>query len=205
MHEMMLWTAEAGTPSLFSTVTALGYYAELTKAQNGVGYDPTQTDPFTGENPTDTGIDVANALKLRRTVGIPDASGTRHKVGAYVALNPGNLNELKYATYYFDGVGLGIKMCQEWMDAFTSGNKVWDEVDNPTWIGGHYITSVAWRNNAPVIISWGDPVELTPQGLAMACDETYAYLSVDRMKNGIDLEGLDLAGMTSDLGQLTHV
>lgn len=206
MHNIMLWNAEAGNTIAFSPNTALKYYSELTAAQNnGVGYDPLQTDPVTGDNPTDTGIVVAEALPLLRNIGIPDDTGTRHKIGAYVKLDPGNVEQLWYATYYFDGVILGVKMAQQWMTLFQDGQKVWPALPNPKWIGGHCITSVAWRQGCPRIVSWGDGVEFTQSGYEESGEEVYAVLSLEKLKNGIDLEGLNVAKMQADINDLESV
>jgi hypothetical protein len=208
MHADMLWTAESGAQASFSTPTAIKYYQELTLKFNGVAYDPSQTDPTTGENPTDTGINISQALPLLRTVGIPDDTGKRHTIGGFVKLKPANWEQLRYGTYYFDGIGMGVQMCQEWMDSFNpNGTTVWDAVSNPTWIGGHYISACAWRNGNVVDISWGAPVEITQAAYEMAglSDETYAYVSKDKLKNGVDLEGLDLAKMDDDIKQLDKV
>jgi hypothetical protein len=207
-HQIMLWTAEGGEQVPISTATAIKYYQELTLRFNGEAYDPSQTDPATGENPTDTGISISQALPLLRSVGMPDDTGRRHTIGAYVKLRPGNWEQLRYGTYYFDGVGMGVQMCQEWMDSFQqTGKTVWDAVKNPTWIGGHYISAMAWRDGNVVDVSWGEPVEITQAGYEMAglSDETYAYVSKDKLKNGVDLEGLDLAKMNDDLKQLPKV
>lgn len=191
-HETMLWTAEAGAMAQFTDDSVLAEYGALT------GYDPQ-----TGAD--DNGTNVVELLSYRRKSGLADVSGKRHKIGAYVKLKPGNLTELRYASYYFDGVGIGVQFPEQWMDAFNAGRFVWDQVDDPNYVGGHYISDVAWRNNAPVIITWGQPVELTPAGYEQNADEVYAYLSLEKMINGVDLQGLNVAAMQDDIKQLTRV
>lgn len=190
MHEEKLWCAESQTPVQFSDTTAISYYSELT------GYNP--ADPS-----TDQGTDVAAALKLRRTIGVPDDTGKRHKIGAYVALKPGSVKELFYAAYYFDGVGIGLKFPQQWMTAFENGTYVWDSVTAPDYQGGHYVSAVAWRNGNPVIVSWGRLVELTTAGYEQNCDEVYAYLSPDKLENGVDRHGFNLTKLRNNVTGLT--
>jgi hypothetical protein len=192
MHEARLWNAEAGVTVPFSTQTAINYYSELT------GYDP--NDPT-----TDQGTDVAQALSLRRHVGIPDDTGKRHKIGAYVALEPGNIDQLRYAAFYFDGVGIGVQFPQQWMEIFARGGRTWPALANPEYVGGHYITAVAWRDNKPVIVTWGKTVELAMGGYTQTCDEAYAYLTVEKLVKGVDLEGLNLAKLTDDIKQLRSI
>jgi hypothetical protein len=203
-HADMLWLAEAGIAADFSTKTAIGYYQELTKHFNGVAYDPSRTDPNTGENPTDTGINLSLALPLWQQIGLPDDAGNRHKIGAYVKLHI-DPDELWYATRYFDGVILGVEMSQEWMEGFQAGNYVWDAVDDPNIIGGHCITSVAWRNNNPVVVSWGKEVVLTRAGFSQMADEAYAVLSVDKLINGMTLEGFNITKLQNAIKQLPRL
>lgn len=207
-HESMLWCAEAGTPVSFvapnlppaQQPTVLNY--EFTGYKPG----PELTDPSAPENPTDQGTDVPSLIKERYLTGLVDAQGNRHKIDGAVSVRPGDWNALWYATYYFDGVGLGIKMCQEWMDSFNStGSTVWDEVKNPTWIGGHYITAVAWNGNV-IPITWGEPVQITQAGYEMASDETFAYITAEKITpKGADLNGFNLKQIIANAHKLTNV
>jgi hypothetical protein len=95
-HEIKLWNAEAGRSVDISDQTALNNYSKFT------GYNP--NDPS-----TDNGTVVAEWLSYRRKVGFLDDHGKPHKIGAYLALEPGNVAQLQYAAYYFDGVGLGLR------------------------------------------------------------------------------------------------
>ena len=198
-HEIMLWNAEAGKRVDISTDTALKNYSRIT------GYDPSQTDPTTGDNPTDQGTDVAQWLSARRKVGFLDDHGQPHKVGAYIALEPGNTDQLRYAAYYFDGVGIGVQFPQQWMDMFSQGGRTWPALRRPNYVGGHYITAVAFRDHRPVIVTWGKTVELTLGGYTQNCDEAYAYLTPEKLANGVDLEGFNYAKLADYIKQLRSV
>jgi hypothetical protein len=198
-HEIMLWNAEVGKLVDISDATTLKNYSVFT------GYDPSQTDPTTGENPTDQGTDVAQWLSYRRKVGFLDDHGQPHKIGAYIALEPGNADQLRYAAYYFDGVGIGVNFPQQWMDIFRQGGRTWPALRNPNYVGGHYITSVAFRDNRPVIVSWGAKVELTLGAYAQTSDEAYAYLTPEKLANGVDLQGFNYAKLTDYIKQLRSV
>lgn len=204
-HGFMLWHAETGVPVSFSTQSAIQYYQELTEEFNGQPFDPSLADPITGENPTDTGIAVAQALPLLRTVGIPDDSGNSHKIGAFLKLRPGNVNELRYAAKYFDGVLLGVRFPTQWMDIFSGGGRVWPALPRPNYDGGHCISCVAFRGGYPKVITWGQPVELTAAAYEETCDEAYAVLSEEKLINGFDLDGLSMAKLQDDFRQLTRV
>jgi hypothetical protein len=116
-HETMLWNREAGRTAKISTASTLRNYSAVT------GYDPN-----TGAN--DNGTDMEEAAKYRRKTGLIDADGKAHKIGAYVALEPGNLDQLWLASWLFDGVGIGVEFPAQWMDAFNKRN-VWDRVSRP--------------------------------------------------------------------------
>jgi hypothetical protein len=184
-HEVMLWNREAGRTANVTTTSTLKNYSLVT------GYDPT-----TGAN--DSGTDMEEAAKYRRQTGLLDADGKRHKIGAYVALEPGDLDQLWYATYLFDGVGIGVEFPTQWMDAFNAG-KPWDAIRRPKVEGGHYITAPAKRAGDAVIITWGQATPLTPRGYQQFNDESLAYLTEEKLTNGRSLEGFDLATLRADL------
>lgn len=198
-HEIMLWNAEAGKQVQISTGAALSNYSLAT------GYDHTQTDPVTGENPTDQGTDVAQWLSRRRKIGFFDDNGQPHKIGAYVALEPGNITQLRYASYYFDGVGIGFNFPQQWMDIFNQGGRTWPALAHPDYVGGHYITSIAFRDHRPLCVTWGVKVELTAGAYAQTCDEAYAYLTPEKLAKGIDLQGFNYKKLTDYIKQLKGV
>lgn len=198
-HEIMLWNAEAGKTVDISERTTLENYGRFT------GYDPAQTDPRSGENPTDMGTDVADWLSHRRKVGFLDDHGKPHKIGAYISLEPGNSDQLRYASYYFDGVGIGLSFPRQWMDIFNQGGRVWPALRNPNYVGGHYVTSVAFRDHRPAIITWGQKIELTIGAYHQTCDEAYAYLTPEKLAKGVDLQGFDYTKLTDYLRQLRSV
>jgi hypothetical protein len=198
-HEIMLWNAEVGKQVRISERTALSNYSALT------GYDPSQTDPVTGENPTDQGTDVAQWLSYRRKTGFFDDDGRYHKIGAYISLDPGNTDQLRYAAYYFDGVGIGVNFPNQWMDIFKQGGRTWPALRNPDYEGGHYISAVAFRDRRPVIVSWGQKIELTLGAYKQTCDEAYAYLTPEKLAKGVDLQGFNYVKLTDYIKQLRSV
>lgn len=188
-HETMLWNREAGRTINITTTSTLRNYSLVT------GYNP--RDPS-----TDQGTDMQVAASYRRKTGLLDANGIRHKIGAYIALEPGNLTQLWYATYLFDGVGIGVEFPAQWMDAFNAGRS-WGAVRRPHIEGGHYIPAVAKRDRKATAITWGLPVGITTAGYSQFNDETLAYLSEEKLTNGVSLEGLDLAALQADLAAVT--
>ncbi|PXW28783.1 UNVERIFIED_CONTAM: hypothetical protein DES50_11167 [Williamsia faeni] len=194
-HEIMLWNAEAQTTVAIDADATLHNYSQVT------GFDPNAGAP--GHNPTDQGTDMEKAARYRRRTGFIDANGHRHKIGAYVALRPGNLNDLWYATYLFDGVGIGVEFPAQWMDAFNE-HRPWDSVAHPTIEGGHYITSVAKKGGTATIVTWGCGIPLTAAGYQQFNDESLAYFSEEKLLNGKDVNGFDIDALRADLAALAN-
>jgi hypothetical protein len=188
-HETMLWNREAGRSVNITTTSTLRNYSLVT------GYNP--NDPS-----TDQGTDMQVAASYRRKTGLLDADGKRHKVGAYVALEPGNLTQLWYALYLFDGLGIGVEFPAQWMDAFNA-RRMWTKVSRPKIEGGHYISGMAKRGGGATVISWGAPVGMTGAGYQQFNDETIAYLTEEKLTAGKSLEGFDLAQLQADLTAVT--
>ena len=144
-HETMLLTAEGGKQAAFTDASVLRDYSA------GTGFDP-NAGP-SGQNPTDQGSNVRDVLKYRVKTGIVDAAGTRHKIGAYVKLDPKNLEQIYQAMYLFQAVGIGIEFPDSAMAQFQAG-KPWDVVAGAKVEGGHYVPCLAKRENLEVV-TWG--------------------------------------------------
>lgn len=183
-HETMLWNKEAGKDISFSKGSVLHDYAAIT------GFNPN-----TGVG--DNGTNVRDALKYRAKTGILDASGVRHKIGAYIALEPGNLQHLYAAMYIFGAVGIGIEFPGSAMDQFNQG-KPWSVVHGAQIEGGHYIPLIARRTRL-VVVTWGKVQQMTTGFYTKYCDESWAILSTEFLTNGRSPEGFDLTALKADL------
>jgi hypothetical protein len=187
-HETMLWNTEGGHPVVITGKQAISDYSAVT------GYNP-----VTGAN--DDGTDVRTALKYRQKIGLLDANSKRHKIGAYLALEPGNLQHLYEALYLFGAVGIGIQFPSSAMDQFNAG-KPWSVVSGRQKIeGGHYVPLVALRSNL-VCVTWAQLQQMTVGFYKEHCDECFAILSPEMLANGVSLEGFDLSALQTDLAAL---
>ncbi len=189
LHETMLWTSIGSTVIPVSTSAAITNYSAIT------GYVP-------GDPSTDRGTDVAVAASYRRHTGIVDAAGKRHKVGAYLAITPGDVQQHLVALYLFGAVGIGIRFPQSAMDQFNNGQP-WDVVPGSPIEGGHYIPAVARRGGQTVIVTWGREQPMTDAFLQTYNDESYAYVSAEYLKAGKSPEGFNLAQLKTDLAAVT--
>jgi hypothetical protein len=194
-HETMLWNAEAGVVVPFTAQNTLSDYSAVT------GFDPNATPDSDGNNPTDQGTDMQQAAAYRQNTGILDANGNRHKVGAYLAIKTGDLEEHLAACYLFSAVGIGITFPSTAMAQFNSGQP-WDVVPGSTIEGGHYIPAVARRNGMLVIDTWGAQQSMTDNFFKANNDESIVYLSPEMLTGGKSLEGFDLAQLNADLADL---
>lgn len=197
LHSLMLWHAETGVPISVDTACAIRNYSELT------GYDPSKTDAG-GNNPTDVGCTIADMAEYWRTKGMWDASGTRHTVDAYLALEPGNIDELWMAMYLFDGVGIGLHFPESWMNDFNHG-VAWDAVHELS-AGGHYVIGTGRRNGCINLATWGKNQLMTTAGYEQRNDETYVFLNKERiLKTGVDINGFDYQKLVNDLLDLSLI
>lgn len=195
-HGEMLWCAEGDRNINVDNDCVIKAYSAIT------GYDPSQTDPQ-GNNPTDQGSNVEVVAEYWRSTGLTDAAGDVHKIDCYVALEPGNVDELLVAMYLFDGVGIGLSLPSDWLQAARTG-QVWDVYPDPEIAGGHYVLGVGQRNGCINVITWGKSQLMTHAGYAEFNDESLIYLSEEKLANGRDLEGFDLAALQADMLELTH-
>jgi hypothetical protein len=187
-HETILWTNEAGNPATFEAVNAIADYSAVT------GYESDKPE-------TDRGTDVREALRYRQLTGLIDTAGTRHKIGAYLALEPGNIEDLLEALYLFSAVGIGLEVPESAISQFNAGHP-WIVVHGkPQIVGGHYVPLVADRGNL-VCVTWGRLQQMTLQFYKRYCDEAWAILSPEMLKGGFSLEGFDLAQLQVDLSAL---
>jgi hypothetical protein len=188
-HETMLLTKEGGKPASFTTAGVLSDYSA------GTGFDPHSGPP--GHNPTDKGSDVRAVLKYRRKTGIIDAAEKRHKIGAFVKLEPKNLTHVYQALYLFQAVGIGIEFPGTAMEQFNEG-KPWSVVPGAQIEGGHYVCCVGKRANID-IVTWGALQQMTVEFFEQYCDEAWVYISTEDLNKGEDPDGFNLTQLHADL------
>lgn len=188
-HETMIWCSEVGAVTTFDDTAVLSDYSAVTN------FDP--------NNPaTDQGTDMQEAASYRRKVGLLDASGSRHKVDAYVAIKAGDLVQLAQAAYLFGAVGAGFRMPASAEAQFDAGQP-WDVVQGDAVEGGHYVPIIG-RNSAGNFlgITWGRLHAMTPRWVSTYMDEGIAYLSIEALKNNLSPEGVSLDDLQRSLQQL---
>ncbi len=188
-HETKLWASSLGKYVPFTTTDVLGDYSAVTGFRIN---DPS----------TDQGTDVQTAAAYRQKTGIRDAEGNRHKIDAYAAMTPGDLDELAQAVYLFGAVGVGFQLPASAQAQFTAGH-VWDDLSGAGH-DGHYVPCVG-RNSAGnfLFVTWGRLQAATPAWVAAFMDEAVAYLSVEQLKDNVSPAGYNLDALTQYLKVLT--
>jgi hypothetical protein len=191
-HETMLLSKEGDKPASFTTAGVLSDYSA------GTGFDPHAGPPE--HNPTDKGSNVRDVLKYRRKTGIVDAAKKRHKIGAFVKLEPKNLSHVYLAMYLFQTVGIGIEFPSTAMEQFNEG-KPWSVVQGASIEGGHYVCCVGKRANIE-IVTWGALQQMTVEFFEQYCDEAWVYISTEDLDKGQDPDGFALAQLRTDLAAI---
>jgi hypothetical protein len=175
----------------FSDDAVLGDYAAAT------GFD--RNDPS-----TDRGTNVHEALAYRRTQGIADAEGRRHRIGAYVALDPRNWEHLEQAAYIFGAVGIGFRFPDSAMRQFANGEP-WSPVRGSTIEGGHYVPVVGSLHSATEAsaVTWGRPQAFTVAFYEQYNDEAWVYITKEELRgDGTGLHGFDVEKLNAYLAAL---
>jgi len=170
-HLIMEWTANAQskmvTPPDSDIVAA---YSAIT------GYNPT-----TGAN--DNGAVELDVLNYWRQQGIAG-----HKIEAFVALEPSNHTHIMDAVWIFGGCYIGVALPKSAQHQ-TSTKQVWSVPPQGTggdgapgsW-GGHAVPVVAYDSRGLTVVTWGALQTMTWGFWAAYCDEAYAILSPDFLK-----------------------
>ncbi len=187
-HETMLLAKEARIVVSFTDADVLGDYAAAT------GFDPARPE-------TDQGTDVQQAAEYRRTTGIIDAHGARHRIAAYLALEPGSVEHLFQAAYLFGAAGIGLQLPSSALEQSKHG-QAWDVVVGAPIEGGHYVPLVGRQADGLHIVSWGADQVMTESFLGKYCDEAIAYVSRECLVEQKTPEGFSYADLISDLAAL---
>lgn len=189
-HAVMTWSANSGDIIVPTTDQVLEAYSAAT------GYNP--SDPN-----SDQGTEMVAGLNFMRQTGIAG-----NKIGAYVAVDWKNHDEVMSALMLFGGLLIGVAFPQAWFNTHH-----WRGLPALSPIaGGHAIWSPRAILSAPPvandglgIVSWGDgSYWMTWDALDQFCDEMFVTLPPEWLNaDGQAPNGLDIAALQADLVQVT--
>jgi hypothetical protein len=189
-HETMVLGREGEHNPTFDDTCVLADYSAVT------GWNP--RDPE-----SDQGTDPRVAAKYRATTGIQDVHGRRHKIGAYLWLKPGDLEQLWHAMYIFGVAGVCYELPATAQQQFAEG-KPWDYVPGAPIEGGHYVPACGRRSGGFLdAVSWGQRIAITPRFYEQYCRAALVYVSAAALgSDGLTPEGFDRATLVADLAAL---
>lgn len=187
-HMELNYNAKSIVPH-FTADNAVYIYSKLS------GYDGK-----TGAN--DNGLEVREVLRYRQKTGLKDADGKYHKIGPYVSVEAGNLEELYQALYLFECVGIGFEVPSSALRQFSRG-EVWSvSVGSPEIVGGHYVPLMGHAGPGEIaFITWSKRAVMTEAFYKKYVDEVWAYISPEQISKvtGKSYEGFNSAQLNEYL------
>lgn len=189
-HATLYWNKEAGKNVSISTKNVLTMYSAIT------GYNP--------DNPsTDTGANMADVAKYHQKIGLEDDSGVYHKIKAYLAVTPGNIEEIKQSIHLFGGCSIGWELPKSAQTEFQD-NKPWAVTNSPI-EGGHDTFAIYYDENFLYVLTWGngnEPQKVEWPFVSKYMDEGIVKFTNEMLKNNKSLEGFNASQLTADLKEL---
>jgi hypothetical protein len=195
-HAVQLWTANNGNVVTVPDSAILQMYEKVS------GYNPAQPQ-------TDQGAVILDVLNYWRKNPV---SG--HPLGAYAALEPGNIDHVKDSIYLFGLNYIGLQLPQSAQVQIEQG-RVWSVPTygpkphagapdgSPGSWGGHAVVVVDYDRFGLLCVTWGMLQRMTWQFWHYYCDESYALLSNDWVTSAKPApSGFNLAALQADLPAL---
>lgn len=188
-HMVQCWTAQWDQEFIATDDEVLDLYSDVT------GFN--RSDPA-----TDNGANPLDVLNYWRSVGLQG-----HKLGAYAAVRPDNVSEIKNSIYYFGGCYFGLQLpatAENQEDHWTVVQSNGDGVAG-TW-GGHAVSAVAYDFSTVTVVSWGRYIKVDWSFVQAYMEEAYACLSPDLLNpaTGKSPADFDLAQLQKDLQAISE-
>lgn len=187
-HAILYWNKEATKSVKISTADVLAMYTSIT------GFNP--NDPS-----TDQGTSMPVAAKWLQKTGLSDEEGKRHTIAAYVAVTPGNAEELKQGIHLFGALSIGWELPESAQTQFQA-DKPWSVVNGSPIEGGHDTLAVGYDVDYIYVITWGKVQKVTWEFFSKYMDEGILKFSEEMLSSGKSLEGFNVAQLTADLKSL---
>lgn len=190
-HMLQAHAANAGHRLTISDDDALALYELVT------GYDPAKPE-------TDQGAMMIDVLKAVRAHGL-----RRHKIGAYVSVDPSRITELEAAVNLFGSAYVGVDL-----PIAAQHQTVWDvappgrhsrDYEPGSW-GGHAISMLGYDDSHAIFVTWGAIKIATISWVRTYATE--AWVMVDKLwidNHGMAPSGFNAAALAADLAQLGTV
>jgi hypothetical protein len=153
-----------------------------------------------GDNPTDQGTFVQDALAWWRKTGIAG-----HQILAYAYVDPSDLTLVKQCIDIFGSVSIGFNFPASAMTQFNRGLP-WEPVAGSAIQGGHCVMVGGYDAKYLNVVTWGALQKMSYAFWAQYCDEAWVVIDdemVNRMTSKSFSTGVDLAAFAADFTTLT--
>jgi len=180
----------AAAEARFTAASVISEYSKLS------GYVP-------GDESTDVGLDMRAVCAYQKKYGLLDADGNRHKIGAYLALDPANTLQAIQAIWIFGGYAFGFKVPESAIEQFNKG-EIWDDVGDTNILGGHEICVVGttnWHERATPI-TWATRTEMTFSFIQRYADEAWCWVPPEILNLAGMWRGLNLIQLNAALAAI---
>ena len=158
--------------------------------EKACGYNP-------DDSSTDQGGNEQDLLHYCMKTGMPLADGSVDKLIGFIEASPQLPDEVKLTVADFGVSYLGITVPSNIMNEFDEPVDVWDYDPNATSLGGHAVIIVGYDETGFTIVSWGQLYKMTYAFLQNNCEESYALVSSDWLKQGKTPLGMTLPQLES--------
>lgn len=181
-----------------------GEHSVLAAYEEWGGYVP-------GDPSTDEGTDMRVAAKQWQRKGILDNHSQYHRSGAYLWLEPGNLEELFLASFIFKNGIIGYQLPRSAMEEFDAAEAerrrpIWDYDASSPIEGGHCVPGFGRVAELFDSVSWGSRVGVSGAFIENYMDSGFTVVSSSMLgADGETPEGLDHEKLIADLKQLEVV
>lgn len=186
-HTTMLRTANTSATTIIPTDD------DVLKLYEAVGgYDP--SDPG-----TDGGCVESDMEQYLINTGF-----LGHKLDATAAVNPHNIDHVKWTVQLFGSCRIGFQVPAFCMDQFNNG-KPWDVTasGDQSIEGGHDVPIVGYSMNTFTVITWGKYQKMTRAFFEQYADEAHAELAYDWIREqGTAPSGFDLNTLAADMAEV---
>lgn len=176
-----------------NTADVLALYSKIT------GFDPSQTDPETGDNPTDTGAVIEDVISHV----IKHGAFGHHLVGT-ASIYAGDTLNIKRSIDWFGCVDLGVSLPLAWQDqaqwtlnGFHSLSQRW----SPGSWGGHCVCSERYDHDFLYVWTWGELVPVSWDAVKSYFDTADAIIPASWIKEGMSPSSVDLAVLEKRMKQ----
>lgn len=191
-HALQVWTANANPPiDTESDTNIVQLYSEA------CGYK-------SGDSSTDRGGVEQDVLAYAMLSGIPVSNGSgRHRITAFVEIDPSNQWDVKYSLFEGGLVYLGFSVPD-----YCMSSQVWDvQPGKPNIVGGHAVVAAGYDDAGVTILSWGSKAyRMTWAFWAAYVDEAYLIGDADWITaTGKSPAGLSLTELESQMSALRAV